>query len=63
MSRNREDLTLVPVGHLDDVLSVALLDGIEPPVSVESEKEKSNPILPLPGQSDGGKRPYHASGK
>ncbi|MEM7119415.1 MAG: endopeptidase La [Chloroflexota bacterium] len=61
--RIREDLTLVPVGHLDDVLSVALLDGIEPPVSVESEREKGNPILPLPSQSDGGKRPYHASGK
>ena len=32
--RVRQDLELIPVGHLDDVIAVALLEPVEPPMKV-----------------------------
>ena len=46
--RVREDLILVPVGHLDDVLEVALLDAIDGPFSVETERENSSTKMNVP---------------
>jgi ATP-dependent Lon protease len=43
--RIREDLTLIPVGHLDEVLEVALLPATEPPFSVEKSE---TPLVPPP---------------
>jgi ATP-dependent Lon protease len=44
--RIREDLTLVPVSHLDEVLSIALLEPTGEPFTV-GEKEVT-PVLPVP---------------
>jgi ATP-dependent Lon protease len=45
--RIREDLTLIPVSHLDEVLSVALLEAVGPPIGLTSEKrDGENVIIP-----------------
>jgi ATP-dependent Lon protease len=46
--RVREDLILVPIAHLDDVLEVALLDAIDTPFSVESERENGSTKMNVP---------------
>jgi ATP-dependent Lon protease len=46
--RVREDLILVPVGHLDEVLEVALLDAADEPFSVEYEPEASSAKMNVP---------------
>jgi ATP-dependent Lon protease len=43
--RIRKDLTLIPVGHLDEVLEVALLPATEPPFSVDKSEA---PLVPPP---------------
>ncbi|MFO7540102.1 MAG: S16 family serine protease, partial [Chloroflexota bacterium] len=43
--RIREDLTLIPVGHLDEVLEVALMPATEDPFSVEKSEA---PLVPPP---------------
>jgi ATP-dependent Lon protease len=43
--RIRKDLTLIPVGHLDEVLEVALLPATEPPFSVDRSEA---PLVPPP---------------
>lgn len=48
--RIREDLTLIPVGHLDEVLEVALLPATAAPFSLEKGEAKLVP--PPPPQSD-----------
>ena len=60
--RVRQDLTLIPVGHLDEVLKVALLEGIEPPISVPEDGDRERErLLPLPSGNGGQERPLHAS--
>jgi ATP-dependent Lon protease len=57
--RIREDLTLVPVSHLDQVLEIALLDVGERPFSVQSDcGEVEMPVPPLNG---GVREPVHAA--
>ena len=48
--RIRQDLTLIPVGHLDEVLEVALLPATEAPFSLEKGEAKLVP--PPPPKSD-----------
>jgi ATP-dependent Lon protease len=43
--RIREDLTLIPVGHLDEVLEVALLPATDAPFSVDKSEA---PLVPPP---------------
>jgi ATP-dependent Lon protease len=51
--RVRADLTLVPVGHLDDVLEIALIDGDEAPFKVDSSaRGKVTGPLVAPGSKD-----------
>jgi ATP-dependent Lon protease len=60
--RIRQDLNLITVGHLDDVLQVALLESVSPPVSLKQEsgdKDKSHVIIP-PISGNVGDRPVHA---
>ena len=48
--RVRDDLTLIPVSHLDQVLPIALLSSDEPPFSVEIRPGKLEmPIPPVNG--------------
>jgi ATP-dependent Lon protease len=59
--RIREDLTLVPVGHLDAVLDQALLDTNEPPFNVEVDELSGQvPVPPAAASSDHG---VQASGR
>jgi ATP-dependent Lon protease len=44
--RIREDLTLITVGHLDEVLEIALLEAIAPPFSVPDEREAGRKVVP-----------------
>ncbi|MDX1415378.1 MAG: endopeptidase La [Candidatus Promineifilaceae bacterium] len=61
--RIREDLTLIPVSHLDEVLEVALLKAEGPPITVESgQKDETSVIIP-PTVSSGGDRSIQASNK
>lgn len=60
--RIRQDLTLIPVGHLDQVLEIALIDGGKRPFTVENsstELEKM-PMPPLNGGAQG-EKPVHAA--
>ncbi len=61
--RVRQDLTLIPVAHLDEVLKIALLENKEPqpftsPVALDVRENKVT-ITPNPGVS--AERPFHAS--
>lgn len=57
--RIRQDLTLIPVQHLDEVLKVALTDADGPPFAVEAGEEETR-RLPLPINSSSGERPLQA---
>ena len=46
--RVREDLILVPVGHLEDVLEVALLEAVGQPFSVDYEPESGSTKMNVP---------------
>jgi ATP-dependent Lon protease len=51
--RIREDLTLIPVSHLDEVLNIALLEAVGPPISLEKEKSESSHVI-IPPITNGG---------
>ena len=51
--RIREDLTLIPASHLDEVLDVALLKAVGPPITLENEKSESTNVI-IPPLSNGG---------
>jgi ATP-dependent Lon protease len=46
--RVREDLILVPVGHLDEVLDVALLEAVDSPFTVEYDRENGSAKMNVP---------------
>ncbi len=55
--RIRQDLELLPVGHLDEVIAVALLEPVEPPFKVsEPEKAPDTLIVPPVSSGNGGER-------
>ena len=55
--RVRQDLELIPVGHLDEVMAVALLEPIGPPMKVvETEKAADPAIVPPAASGNGGER-------
>jgi ATP-dependent Lon protease len=51
--RIREDIELLCVSHLDEVLEIALLEGKEPPFSVEGASSHNGPQIALPAVSNG----------
>lgn len=51
--RIREDLTLIPVSHLDEVLEIALLEAVGPAISLEQEKKESKNVI-IPPLANGG---------
>jgi ATP-dependent Lon protease len=51
--RIREDIELLCVSHLDEVLEVALLEGNEPPFSVEGVSGNSGPQITIPAVTNG----------
>jgi ATP-dependent Lon protease len=51
--RIREDIELLCVGHLDEVLEIALLEGKEPPFSVQGISGKNDPQIALPAVANG----------
>ncbi len=59
--RIREDLTLIPVSHLDQVLEVALLEANGPPFTVEGDGSGEVKTPPVSGSQSGGERPLRAS--
>jgi ATP-dependent Lon protease len=53
--RIREDLTLIPVSHLDEVLEAALLEAVGSPISLEQKKQEDETVIIPPltnGSSD-----------
>ena len=48
--RIRKDLTLIPVGHLDEVLDVALLPATDPPFMADKSE---TPLVPPPATNPG----------
>ncbi len=59
--RIREDLTLIPASHLDEVLDIALLEAVGPPFNLENENgEGANVIVP-PLSNGGADHSIHAS--
>jgi ATP-dependent Lon protease len=57
--RIREDLDLVCVGHLDEVLEIALLESTEPPYSVgnDSSTNDETPVMPQVTNGSGSSEP------
>ncbi len=53
--RVRQDLELIPVGHLDEVVAVALLEPVGPPMKVGDEKPVEPVIVP-PANGNTGER-------
>jgi hypothetical protein len=51
--RIREDLTLIPASHLDEVLDIALLEAVGPPINLENEKNEGANVI-IPSLSNGG---------
>ena len=60
--RIREDLTLIPASHLDEVLEIALLDAVGPPISLENEKSESTHVIIPPLATGGADRSMQAVG-
>ncbi|MCA9951439.1 MAG: endopeptidase La [Anaerolineales bacterium] len=60
--RVREDLTLIPVSHLDEVLAIALLEAVGPALTMEGSNEETDRVIvpPIP-RTNGGERPLHAA--
>jgi ATP-dependent Lon protease len=55
--RVRQDLELIPVGHLDDVFAVALLEPVGPPMKIgEVEKAAETVVVPPPANGNAGER-------
>ncbi len=59
--RIREDLNLVTVDHLDEVLSVALLDTIDTPVRLSDEEENGKARVIIPSAGGPFEHPVQAS--
>jgi ATP-dependent Lon protease len=51
--RIREDLTLIPASHLDEVLDIALLEAVGPPINLENEESEGAHVI-VPPLSNGG---------
>ena len=51
--RIREDLTLIPVSHLDEVLNIALLEAVGPPISLQDKKSEGSDVI-IPPLTNGG---------
>lgn len=51
--RIRQDLELIPVGHLDEVMAVALMEPIGSPMKIEDDKPVDGVVLP-PTATNGG---------
>ena len=51
--RIREDLTLIPASHLDEVLDIALLKAVGQPINLENEKSEGANVI-IPPLSNGG---------
>ncbi len=52
--RVRQDLELIPVGHLDEVFAVALLEPVGPPMKIGEAEKTAEPVaLPLPANGNG----------
>ena len=61
--RIRQDLHLIPVSHLDEVLGIALLDSIGPPISLTDKDELAeSKIAILPPTSAKPAAPVRAAG-
>jgi ATP-dependent Lon protease len=43
--RIREDLTLIPVSHLDEVLAIALIAAVGPPITLEGERSNGSSVI------------------
>ena len=55
--RIRQDLQLLPVGHLDEVIAVALLEPVGPPMKIgDSEKASEAVVIPPATNGNGGER-------
>ena len=55
--RVRQDLELIPVGHLDEVVAVALLEPVGPPMKIgEGEKTVEAVVVPPPANGNAGER-------
>jgi ATP-dependent Lon protease len=61
--RIREDLNLIAVDHLDEVLSVALLDTIDTPVRLSDEEENGKTRVIIPSAGDSFERPVQAKSR
>lgn len=59
--RIREDLTLIPVQHLDEVLEVALLPSEGRPFTVDIDGESEKGLAMPPVSKGGGERPLQAA--
>jgi len=59
--RIKEDLHLITVSHLDEVLQLALMESVAPPVSLKpSDDEKTHAIIPPILSENVGGRPFQA---
>jgi ATP-dependent Lon protease len=55
--RIRQDLQLLPVGHLDEVIAVALLEPVGPPMKIgEPEMAPEAALIPPATNGSGGER-------
>ena len=55
--RVRQDLELIPVGHLDEVVAVALLEPVGPPMKIgEGEKTAEAVVVPPAVNGNAGER-------
>jgi len=55
--RVRQDLELIPVGHLDEVVAVALLEPVGPPMKIgEGEKTAEPVVVPPAANGNAGER-------
>ncbi len=60
--RIREDLTLIPVSHLDEVLDIALLDPTGPPIRLAKGQENKQEIIIPPVPLNGMDRVLNVAG-
>jgi ATP-dependent Lon protease len=51
--RIRQDLELIPVGHLDEVLAIALQEATEPPMNIGGTGSGSDAVVVPPPPTNG----------
>jgi ATP-dependent Lon protease len=51
--RVRQDLELIPVGHLDEVFAVALLEPVGGPMKIGEGEKAAEPLTPIVPPSNG----------